>query len=131
MWRESCFLRGVSVNIRIAVVSLWAEDVPAAVHFYRDVIGLPLPAPFAENHPYFDLGGTYLTIVHGCPARSLDLEPRFPVVALAVPDLDAAVEKLRTFEVNLPWGIETNATERWVMFYDPAGNLLELVEIMR
>jgi predicted enzyme related to lactoylglutathione lyase len=77
------------------------------------------------------LGGTYLTIVHGRPALRLDPEPRFPLVALAVPDLDAAVEKLRSLGVDLPWGMETSTTERWVMFYDPAGNLLELVEIMR
>jgi catechol 2,3-dioxygenase-like lactoylglutathione lyase family enzyme len=24
----------------VAVISLWAEDVPKAAHFYRDVLGL-------------------------------------------------------------------------------------------
>ena len=28
----------------LAVVSLWAEDLPALAHFYRDVVGLPLVA---------------------------------------------------------------------------------------
>ena len=50
------------MEIRIAVVSLWAEDVPAGVHFYRDVLGLPLLAHHRGDHPHFDLGGTYLTI---------------------------------------------------------------------
>jgi hypothetical protein len=28
----------------------------------------------------------------------------------------------------LPWGIEGDARSRWVMFHDPAGNLVELVQ---
>jgi len=27
---------------------------------------------------------------------------------------------------ELPWGIEEDAGSRWVMLYDPAGNLIEL-----
>jgi hypothetical protein len=50
------------------------------------------------------------------------------VVAFSIPDLDKAVERLRLHSVDLPWGVETNATGRWVMFHDPAGNLVELVE---
>ena len=116
------------MSIRFAVVSLWAEDVPAAVNFYRDVIGLPLLAHIAGDRPHFDLGGAYLTILHGRPALPPDPEPRFPVVAFTVPNLDAAVEKLRAHRVDLPWGAESNSSSRWVMFRDPAGNLIELVE---
>jgi catechol 2,3-dioxygenase-like lactoylglutathione lyase family enzyme len=75
----------------IAVVSLWAEDVPAAVHFYQD-------------------------------------PQRFPLIALAVDDLDAAEQNLLLHGVELPWGIEADADSRWVMFHDPAGNLVELVQ---
>jgi catechol-2,3-dioxygenase len=35
------------MNIHIAVVSLWAENVPATTHFYRDVIGLSIMPPHA------------------------------------------------------------------------------------
>jgi len=31
-------------------------------------------------------------------------------------------------QVELSWGIEQDASTRWVMFHDPAGNLLELVQ---
>lgn len=116
------------MEIRIAVVSLWAEDVVATAHFYRDVIGLPLQSHLAKDQPHFDLGGTILTILHGRPALHAEAEPRFPVIAFSVPDLDAGVEKLRTHGVDLPWGVEANASGRWVMFHDPAGNLIELVE---
>jgi len=52
---------------QISVVSLWAEDVPAAVHFYQKVIGLRL-CPCQARHmdpPHFDVGGAYLTILKG------------------------------------------------------------------
>ena len=119
------------MDIRIAVISLWAENVPAAVHFYRDVVGLPLLAHFEGDRPHFDLGGPILTIICGRPALPPDPEPRFPVVAFSIPDLDAAMEKLQTHEVNLPWGVESNASSRWVMFRDPEGNLIELAEFKR
>jgi catechol 2,3-dioxygenase-like lactoylglutathione lyase family enzyme len=113
----------------LVVVSLWAEDVPAVVHFYRDVVGLRLLA----HHPHppaFDLGhGGHLAIVGGQPA--FGREPggsRFPALAFAVQDLDAAVEHLEGRGVELPWGVEKSATGRWVKFYDPAGNLVEFVQ---
>jgi catechol 2,3-dioxygenase-like lactoylglutathione lyase family enzyme len=113
---------------RLAVVSLWAEDVPAAAHFYRDVIGLRL-LPHHGDRPHFDLGGIYLTILKGRPRPAENPTPdRFPIVAFAVDDLDAVVEQLRAHHVELPWGIEEDADSRWVMFRDPAGNLIELAQ---
>jgi hypothetical protein len=49
-------------------------------------------------------------------------------VTFAVPDLDAAVERLRRHQVELPWGVGGKEAGRWVMFYDPAGNLIEMAE---
>jgi catechol 2,3-dioxygenase-like lactoylglutathione lyase family enzyme len=118
------------VNIHLAVVSLWAEDVPACAHFYRDVIGLQVVAHHSGDHPHFKLDGCYLTIQHGQPAFP-PAEPRFPVLAISIPVLDQAIEKLRNHGVDLPWGEETNENGRWVMFHDPAGNLVELVEFKK
>lgn len=109
----------------VAVVSLWAEDVPALAHFYRDVIGLEL-LPHHGERPHFDVNGMYLTIVKGAPCSA---PTRFPFVALAVDDLDEAVARLCAHHIELPWGIESNAGSRWVMFHDPAGNLIELVQM--
>jgi catechol 2,3-dioxygenase-like lactoylglutathione lyase family enzyme len=116
------------MNIRLAVVSIWAQDVPATAHFYRDVLGLHL-LPHHGVQPHFDLGGAYLTIVKGRPRPAEDSNPeRFPLVAFAVDDLDTAVERLRAHHVELPWGIERDEHSHWVMFHDPAGNLIELVQ---
>ncbi len=116
------------MNTRLAVVSLWAEDVPTTAHFYRDVIGLRLLPHHHGDRPHFDVGGVYLTILKGRPTPALDSIPaRFPLVAFAVEDLEAAIERLRAHRVELPWGAEEEAGARWVMFHDPAGNLIEFV----
>jgi glyoxylase I family protein len=114
---------------RLAVISLRADNVPLSVHFYRDVLGLDL-LPHHDHRLAFDLGGgTYLIILKGRPVPPQDPEPaRFPLLAFAVRDLDAAVEHLEAHGVELPWGIESNEGTRWVMFYDPAGNLIELAQ---
>lgn len=112
---------------RLAVVAVWAEDVAQAAHFYRDVLGLRLLPHHSGGRPHFDLGGEVLTILKGRPVAAQDAEAaRFPLVAFAVDDLDAAVERLRAHGVALPWGVETDAGSRWAMFHDPAGNLVEL-----
>lgn len=116
------------MNPRLAVVSLWAEDVLATAHFYRDVLGLEL-MPHHGGQPHFDLDGIYLTILSGKPrAAQDDDQKRFPAIALAVDDLNAALVLLHAHHVDLPWGIERDEHARWAMFHDPAGNLIELVE---
>ena len=116
---------------RIAIVSLWAEDVEAAAHFYREVIGLRL-LPHHSHHdkrPHFSLGDTYLTILKGKPVPAQDAEPsRFPLMAFAVDDLDPAIERLQAHHVELLGDVKEGKDSRWVMFHDPAGNLIELVQ---
>lgn len=112
----------------LAVISLRAEDVPRTVHFYRDVLGLAL-LPHHDHRPAFDLNGLYLVIVEGTPAPAQDSKSsRFPSLAFAVEDLDEAIDHLQAHDVDIPWGIEAGQEGRWVMFYDPAGNLIELVQ---
>jgi predicted enzyme related to lactoylglutathione lyase len=49
-------------------------------------------------------------------------------VVVPIPDLDTAIEALRVHGVDMPWGVESNPAGRWVLFHDPAGNLIELVQ---
>ncbi len=113
---------------RLMVVTIWAEDVPAAVHFYRDVLGLALRADHAA-YPAFKVGNGNLIILKGRPRPAEEPEPdRFPIFALAVDNLEAAVQRLSAHGVSFPWGIEGHGHNRWVMFPDPAGNLIELAQ---
>jgi hypothetical protein len=73
--------------------------------------------------------GIFFIIQKGKPFPAQDTEPeRFPLFALAVNDLDAMVSRLEAQQVPMPWGVEQNGRERWVMFRDPGGNLIELVQ---
>ena len=113
---------------KFAVISVWAEDVAATAQFYRDVLGLEM-LPHHDARPHFKVDGIYFLILKGKPSPAVEMEPeRFPLFALSVDDLDEAVGRLNEHGVPLPWGIERNQSERWVMFNDPAGNMIELVQ---
>ena len=117
------------MNIKLYVISLFVEDVQAAARFYREVIGLPELMHHTGGSPHFDLGGSILTIRWGRPALPSKAEARFPILAFSTTSLDAAMDRLRVHAVEIPWGVEKNTASRWVMFHDPAGNLLEFVEL--
>jgi len=113
---------------RLYVVTLWAQDVPVTTHFYQNVLGLPLLAQHGER-PHFKIGETLITILHSeAPISQNGQSIRFPALAFAVVDLDAAAGELQAAGVELPWGIEQDGDGRWVMFRDPAGNLIEIAE---
>ena len=112
---------------RVEVICLWAEDVSKTAHFYKDVLALELLPHDHGGRPHFKVGDAYLTIIKGKPHPAEDSDPaRFPLFAFRVNDLDEAVERLQVHGVDLPWGIEGHDESRWVMFLDPAGNLIEL-----
>lgn len=112
---------------RVEVICLWAEDVPKTAHFYKDVLALQLLPDHHAGRPHFKVGDAFLTILKGKPQPAEDSDPtRFPLFALRVTDLDESVERLQAHGVDLPWGIEGHDDSRWVMFHDPAGNLIEL-----
>ena len=113
---------------RFVVVSIWAENVPELAHFYRDVLGLSLKTHHGHQ-PHFDVAGVNLVVLQGkaVPAQEAS-PPRFPLFALQVEDLDIEIGRLKTHGVDLPWDVEDGPGSRYVMFHDPGGNLIELVE---
>ena len=113
---------------QISVVSLWAEDVPAAAHFYQEVLGLRL-CPCQGRHmdpPHFDVGGAYLAILKGKSVLAQNSES-FPLIALAVDDLDSAIERLKAHNIDMLKDVEDDPDSRWGFIRDPGGNLIELV----
>jgi catechol 2,3-dioxygenase-like lactoylglutathione lyase family enzyme len=126
--KQQIVFKGDKMNLKLAVVTLWSNDVMRATDFYRDVMGLPLLF-LDRGRPHFGLGRAYLLILQGQPQEVKDsVPPRFPVLAFGVEDLDEAIQHLKACGVELPWGIEEDAHTRWVMFRDPAGNLLEIAK---
>ncbi|MBN1582208.1 MAG: VOC family protein [Anaerolineae bacterium] len=114
----------------VVVYSLWARDVPATVHFYRDVIGLDL-LPHHGHHAAFDLGhGSHLVIVRGQPAPAANTaQESFPRIAFAVDDLDGAIAHLKSCQVELQGDVQVTPNARWILFRDPAGNLIEFAQL--
>jgi catechol-2,3-dioxygenase len=114
----------------LAVVSIRTNLLKETIHFYREVIGLTALVHH-EHQPAFDLGNNQFLVVLETtgepPAGSKDT-PRFPVLAFSVDNLEEAVKNLQGHQIEMPWGIESNSQNRWVMFFDPGGNLIELAE---
>ena len=122
--------RRIGVDAKLHVVSLWAEDLHQTTRFYQNVIGLRL-MPHHGDRPHFDLGDAYMVLVEGKPAvREEGSSDRFPVLAFVVKDLEESINHLNAHEVELPWEIEVGHGMRWIMFNDPAGNLIEFVEFL-
>ena len=112
---------------RLVVLSLWAEDVPATAHFYKDVLGLELFSHHHGDRPHFKVGDGFLTLLRGKPRPAEDADP-FPLFALEVADLNASLAKLHAHGVQTPEGIQAGPRARYVIFEDSAGNLIELVQ---
>ena len=113
---------------KLIVVSLWAMDIPKIMHFYRDVLGLDL-LPHHGKQPVFSVGeGIHMMIRAGKPLPAEDAAP-FPVVAFQVANLDQAIEHLQAHGVQMAGEIVTNPSARYIMFSDPAGNLIEIAEL--
>jgi len=118
---------------QVAVLTVWAETekLEATAEFYEDVLGLR-PVGASAGQYIFDTDGTFIVIMEGRLDQPADSNRRWPMFALTVPDLGDSVEALQDADVELPWGIEEfgapESSSRYVMFYDPAGNLVEIVE---
>jgi len=118
--------------MRLVQVAVGVQDLDRAVAFYRDVVGLEHRATFdPPGLAFFDLDGVRLLLDRGAPAS---------LVYLAVPDLPATVERLRTQGVTVetePHVILTHEDDtlgpagaaEWMAFVrDSEQNLLGLVE---
>ncbi len=112
---------------QVKAVCLWAEDVPELAAFYKDILELEEPIIDFAGRIRFKLDDAVFFILKGKPQAAKSEEP-FPLFALSIDDLDMAVVKLKTRNIKMPHGIEGSGRHRELQFYDPAGNLVELVQ---
>lgn len=113
----------------LAVVSIRTNRISETVDFYQNVIGLSGMA----NHGHqaaFGLGSGLFLVITESDAETdpTPKQPRYPLLAFAVPDLDQCITQLKKHNIDMPWGVEGNRQDRWVEFYDPGGNLIELAQ---
>jgi catechol 2,3-dioxygenase-like lactoylglutathione lyase family enzyme len=119
------------MNLNIAVVTLWADNFEKTVKFYNKVLGMDLVHQESNGIIHFKIGDILFTVMKGTPAWATNsIIPRFPIIAFSVEDIQRSFVMLKENEVELPWGIEESPAAKWIMFNDPAGNLIELVQFL-
>jgi lactoylglutathione lyase len=118
----------------LQAITLFADDLPAAAAFYRDVFGLGL-IHRDDDSAAFDFGNTIINVLRREAAPEL-IEPARVAepatgsrmqLTVQVDDVDAVCAALAERGVALlngpmdrPWGIRTAA------FADPAGHVWEI-----
>ena len=95
-----------------------AADVDRTARFYRDVLGLPETGIQADDWREFQAGSATLAVT---PAH-VGLEPPKVLVALAVDDVDAALEEARALGVEVLHETRETPACRNAMIADPEGN---------
>lgn len=110
-------------------VGVAVPDVATGKAFYRDVLGLPVMAGESAGWVEFDLGNVTLAVfsvpeeeVAGGRAGGW----KNGVVALAVPDVAAAVEELRAKGLSIVEGTAEYGPCFMATVEDPFGNFLML-----
>ena len=119
----------------ISEIVLIVANVPRAVAFYRDVVGLELERPVDKDWAWFWTGSSTRLALHRGPLLFEEHSPlpeghRFGPIHYAFrverQDLEAAVAHVQAAgvevygPVSIPWMAAVS-----YYFYDPNGNLLE------
>jgi predicted enzyme related to lactoylglutathione lyase len=102
---------------RIGNVLYGANDVTAAVAFYRDGLGLEVKFQDGERYAALDGGGT--TFALAAPDEQLAAGP---VVSFKVDDVAETTERLAAAGAELLRGPEDGPHEIRAVLRDPAGN---------
>ena len=116
------------VDALLGAVWLYAEDVPRAVAFYRDVLGLPMVDDAHGEVGHFDPGNVRLSI-H--PARAGQRIGSGGFYVFIVDDIENEVERLSARGVEFIGGIRAESFGRVAEFRDPDGHELSLWQIPR
>lgn len=116
--------------LRLNAVRLFVTDLPPALAFYRDVLGLPLRSA-GDDYALFDAGGVDIVVEPSATdERGRPLAGRFTGLSFGVEDAQAAHARLAALGVRLHGPPEL---QLWggvlVTFEDPAGNELQLVQL--
>jgi lactoylglutathione lyase len=125
--------------VTLAYTILFAADLARSIHFYRDIIGIPLRFS-TDSYAEFQTEGAKFALYARAELPSLigrEAPPGPPPwpqgeIAFFVEDPDAEHERLRRADVTIltpptdrPWG------ERTLHVADPDGNVIELTRPKR
>lgn len=127
---------------RLDHVAVQVADIDSAIAFYAEILELPLmfkqeDREHGEVFAFLELEGGNLELLSRIDAEGRPIpftrpvlqKPWCPHVALAVGDIDAAVEKLQAAGIPLLDGpLIIPGKVRWLYFSDPDHNVIEYVQ---
>lgn len=117
---------------RVHQIALAADDVEAAIRFYRDKLGMSFVASFEPpGLAFFDLDGVRLMLTKNAPKTTLYF--RVGDIRGAYTELSSAgvafVDEPHLVHADAEGTFGTAGEEKWMAFFnDPSGNLLAIVE---
>lgn len=110
---------------------LYVEDLPAAVTFYREAVGLRLVRQ-GQGWADFDAGGGGMfELLEGghATADPKGRDKQSVVIGFLVDDMDQTLAELRGRGVRFLGQPGQYKNQRWAYFCDPEGNFMEIKEI--
>ena len=127
--------------IKVAMTSVYVDDVAKAHAFYTDVLGF-------ETRIHMDLGGTLFVTVGAAQGAQQDLqlllepgqgpiadpyrkavrEAGLPCIVFSVDDIEAEYERLRKLGVEFVEGPREQGPVVMAVLDDTVGNLVQLVQ---
>lgn len=114
----------------IDFVGVAVNDIDAAKAFYGDVLGLPQTGGFGDNWVEYEAGNLTLSLIKGdaaAIAKRIEAGPYAAIgVALAVPDVKAAIEELKQKGVTVSMDAQEFPPCFTAMVQDPTGNYVWL-----
>ncbi len=110
--------------MHVDTVFVWVADLERSMPFYRDVLGLE-PGPRFGSWQAMATEGARFALHEG---EAPDGERQRAVVGFAVPDLEAAVDRIRQLG-HEPIGPPADTGVSWFVTYeDPDGTHVQLIE---
>ena len=111
-------------------VALFTRNMAELEKFYTQTLGFPVTRRWDDvNIIFIDVGSTTIELIGSQNAPAPNSEPgAFNHLALHVEDVDAAYQELVDKGIKIKSGLTNFKEVRVCFFYDPDGNILELVE---
>ncbi len=116
----------------ICGIIVTTEHLDEMVHFYQDILGIPLePEEHGdlERHYGIDLGTTHFAIHPLANFQELSSGNASTKIAFEVDSLEPYLDTLREEGYSLENQVYNQGFGPMVSFRDPDGNLIELVEL--